>query len=225
MFKCTMALNGFQTFSKVIAQTSTRAQDIEMQRLDMKFTGLKSFLVFIVLAHAALWASESKNHLMTDPLMGLQYNPDSIKFESCPRWFDSRDGRVIGKEWIYAKCRQPNGTFYIYSGLFKLWNDQDEVWMDSVLEPDFGAVIKVTGRKIVELGTPDVLYGTKHTLPENAGKCLAEDAVKRYIKAFGSVSKLQKALTDKHVVKENLPKILVEALISGGLNVPASKKK
>ncbi len=225
MFKCTMVQNGCPTFSKEIAQTFTQAQHTVTQRLNMKFTGLKYSLVIIFLAHTTPWARESKSLLMTDPLLGIPYNPDSIKFESCPRWFDSREGRVVGKEWIYAKCRQSNVTYYIYSGLFKLWDDHDEAWVDSVLEPDFGAVIKVAGRKIVELGTPAVLYGTKPSFPDNAGKCLVEDAVKRYTKAFGGVLELQKAVTDNKVVEGNLPKILVEALISGGINVPVGKKK
>lgn len=156
--------------------------------------------------------------------MGLTYNPDSIKFEHCPKWFDTREGRVVGKEWIYAKCRQPDATYYIYSGLFKLWNDQDEVWVDTILEPDFGSVIKITGKKIVELGTPDALYGKKSGLSEKVGRCLMEDAVRRYKTAFGGAAELQKAVTKNSIAAENLPKVLTDALKSSGVSLPASKK-
>ncbi|HKP94347.1 MAG TPA: hypothetical protein VJ385_01200 [Fibrobacteria bacterium] len=186
----------------------------------MKYTALEFFFAVAVLFHAELWANAPQKHLMTDPLMGLSYDPDSVHFDFCPRGFDFREGSITGKQWIFAKCKQDESTYYIYSGLFKHWSDRDEKWVDSIMEPDFGSVVKITGKKFEEIGTPDVLYGKKAKLSEKAGKCLVEDAVNRYSIAFGNISGLQKAVTKKGIAAENLPKILVDALRSGGVTIP-----
>ncbi|MEO6095267.1 MAG: hypothetical protein ABIW76_06215 [Fibrobacteria bacterium] len=189
----------------------------------MNYIARKALITLTFLIQFGACSSQEKGQSMSEPLMGMSYNPDSVRFDLCPNWFDSREGRVPGKEWIFSRCTKPEGTYYIYSGLMKQWNDQKEVWVDSLLEPDFGVVIKVSGKKITEIGTPDILYGRKQKLPEKVMQCLAEDAVKRYIKAYGSTSDFQKSISSQKVAAENLPRVLVEALRSAGLSIPDKK--
>jgi hypothetical protein len=189
----------------------------------MNFIARKALLIFTILVQTVACSGQEKNQSMSEPLMSLSYNPDSVHFESCPNWFDSREGRVPGKEWIFSKCPKPEGTYYIYSGLMKQWNDQKEIWIDSVLEPDFGVVIKVSGKNITEFGTPDILFGRKQNLPEKVLQCLAVDAVGRYVKAYGGASNFQKSISSQKVTAESLPKVLVEALRTAGLSIPDKK--
>jgi hypothetical protein len=189
----------------------------------MNFIARKALIAIATLIQVGSCSSQEKDQLMTDPLMGMSYNPTLIHFDPCPNGFDSRDGHVLGKEWVFSKCTKPEGTYYIYSGLMKRWNDQKEEWLDSLLEPDFGVVIRVSDNKISEIGTPDVLYGRKQKLPEKVMQCLADDAVKRYIKAYGSASDFQKDVSSQKVAAENLPSVLVEALRRAGISIPNKK--
>lgn len=162
---------------------------------------------------------------MDDPIMGLTYETAKVKFDSCPRSLDSREGAAKGYQWIYAECARPLDTLYIVSCLMKSWNDQSEKWIDSVLEPDFGAIIKLSSGKSKAIGTPDGLYGKHAVLPVADADCLMEDAATRYIKAFGGAAELQKSLVAKNISAEALPAAFVEKLKVEGVIIPVKKGK
>ena len=102
----------------------------------------------------------------------------------------------------------------------KLWNDQDSIWVDSLLEPDFSAVLKIVRHQAKAIGTPDGLYGKYSILPTLESDCLMEDAANRYEKAFGGVAGFQNVLKKNKTTAENLPDAFVAALKNKGILLP-----
>jgi hypothetical protein len=170
-------------------------------------------------------SKEIKSQKMDDPIMGMTYETDKVKFDSCPRSLDSREGAAKGYQWIYAECARPSDTLYIVSCLMKSWNDRSGKWIDSILEPDFGAVIKLSNGKSKAIGTPDGLYGRHAVLPAADADCLMRDAAARYIQAFGGASELQKSVTSNKISANVLPTAFVEKLKAEGVIIPSSKGK
>jgi hypothetical protein len=187
----------------------------------MKYSGFSILSFLIILSCKETRSKENKIQLMDDPLIGLSYDPKKVLFDSCPRFMDKREAVVKGSQWIFARCVQPHDTIYITSCLMKNWDDQDGKWVDSILEPDFGVVVRVAGTKIKDIGTPEGLFGKVSMLPSNEVSCLMEDAVIRYTKAFGGSEKLQKTISDKGITADILPGVLIEKLKAGGISIPS----
>src|SRR4051812_8619898 len=110
MSRCTTVRSGYRIFSRATAPVFTLAPDTAMKRSHMKSFVLRSLFLLPLLIYAEACSVTDKSQSMTDPLMGLSYNPDSVHFELCPPWFDSREGHVPGKEWIFAKCPLQDST-------------------------------------------------------------------------------------------------------------------
>ena len=191
----------------------------------MKYFGLSILSFAVIFCCADPRATGIKNQMMDDPIMGLSYDPSRVHFDSCPRSLDSRDGAAKGYQWIYAQCARPLDTLYLVSCLMKSWSDEESKWVDSILEPDFGAIVKVSGGKSKAIGTPDGLYGKHAVLPIQDADCLMEDAAARYVKAFGGSSELQKILTARKITADVPPSRFVEKLRAKGILLPPEKGK
>lgn len=190
----------------------------------MKYSGLNVLSACLLICCLEPRSKEVKI-LMDDPIIGLSYDPALVQFEQCPRSLDTRDAAVEGKQWIFAKCIQPLDTLYIVSSLMRLWNDQEDKWIDSILEPDFGVVIRIEKGNAKAIGTPDGLYGKHAVLPAQKADCLMNDAANRYIVAFGGPTGLQSIFAKGKITAETLPASFVRALKIKGVLVPVTPLK
>jgi hypothetical protein len=190
----------------------------------MKFIGLKRFAALSLLLISSSCEKEKKIVRMDDPIMGLSFEPAKVKFDSFPRALDSRKNVVEGSLKIFAKCVSAPDTFYIISCLLKPWNDQSGAWeADSLAEPDYGSVEKVTGTKDSTLGVPDGLFGKDPILPKEIVACLMDDAAHRYIQAFGGKQQLQEAVNKQNV--KFAPQQILGPMRSAGISFPEQSSR
>jgi hypothetical protein len=156
---------------------------------------------------------------MTDPLIGLSFDPAQIRFAA---WADTQTTRkALGneKKWIFACARSPEKTLCVVAGHRRVQPDGEGA---AVLEPDFGAVIVKQGRRQAVLGVPERMFDEPAIVSGAERDRLLRDAVARYTKAFGSTAKLQAAISTQGVSIDSLPPPLVEALKAGGISVPSA---
>lgn len=186
----------------------------------MKFSEIKatSFL-FLVLFTLNACALEAKKIATYEPFIGLSFDSDSVVFEPLqptPEVQKAFDGQ---QQWIFAKCSRGNDSVFVVSGWIKNWSDSRNGDSVYTIEPDFGSVIRMSEKGVGILGVPDGLFvsGKNSILSPEDTKCLMEDAVKRYLSAFGGHKRLQKILNQKGVSSDGFPAALVDAMKAEGL--------
>ncbi|HVH32721.1 MAG TPA: hypothetical protein VM847_01250 [Tahibacter sp.] len=148
---------------------------------------------------------------MSDPLFGISYDTNKIRFERLPAALARK--AELSKElpqWIYARSESAAGTFYIVSGFLRVESD-DPAHPGSTVEADFGAVLRQNGDKVEVLCVPDLLFDKDSPVPAAELQPLLADAVKRYVAAWGGKPALQAELSGIKQ-KDVVPVALHEAL-------------
>lgn len=155
---------------------------------------------------------------MTDPLIGLRFAPDQVRF---PTWPDSDVTRTkLGNErkWTFACAPSGDATVCIIAGHRTVQGEDGA----HVLEPDFGAVVYRRGRLQQVLGVPDRMYDEKPIVSPAARQRLLKDAVARYSRAFGGAARFEAEIRTQGITRDALPAALLDALDSAAIAVPAS---
>ena len=139
-------------------------------------------------------------------------------------WQDSATTREqLGTErkWIFACTSLDNGSVCVIAG--HRWVKPDGIGME-LMEPDFGAVVYRQGNKHEVLGVPDRMFDENPIVSKNTRDQLMQDAVMRYIQAFGGVARFQAELKAQDVKTDSLPVTLLDALKNHKVVITTSEK-
>ncbi|MBS0425482.1 MAG: hypothetical protein JSR71_13980 [Proteobacteria bacterium] len=162
---------------------------------------------------------------MIDPLIGLSFDPARVHFAT---WQDSATTSAqlgIERKWIFACASLNNGSVCVIAGHH--WVKPDGVGM-ALLEPDFGAVVYRHDNKYEILGVPDRMFDEFDENPivsANTRDQLMQDAVMRYIQAFGGAAKFQAELEAQAVKADSLPVPLLDALKNHEIVITTSENR
>ena len=157
---------------------------------------------------------------MSDPLLGLSYDTDKIRFERLPAALARKAELGDLPQWIYARSESAGGTLYVVSGFLRVESD-DPAQPGSSVEADFGAVLRQSGDKVEVLCVPDLLFDKDSPVPAAELQPLLADAVTRYVAAWGGKPALQARL--REITQEDVvPAALRDALRAQGLQVGAA---
>jgi len=151
---------------------------------------------------------------MTDPLIGLSFDPAAVRFEE---WRDSATTRKeLGPmpKWIFGCALVDGGRVCVIAGHRSI---RPEGGGAAVTEPDFGGVIEERGAVHKVLGVPDRMFDKQAIVSPAVRDSLLRDSVSRYIKAFGDASKLRAAISAQRVPLDTIPRPLLEALRTAGV--------
>lgn len=168
-------------------------------------------LCVLLLIPSLVWSQR-----MIDPLLGVSFDPEHVFFTV---WRESLTTRTqLGSEhkWIFACTTLDNGSICIIAGHRWVQPDGDGI---ALLEPDFGAVVYREGGEDKVLGVPDRLFDSNPIVSSNIRDRLMQDAVIRYVEAFGSVEKLQAELIKQGVRSDMLPTSLINALKNQSIDI------
>jgi hypothetical protein len=135
-----------------------------------------------------------------DPVFGLAYNPDEVRFEpapasllvQCPALTNANWTRKL---WIYGEARGPEGIYTVVGGFYAA-----RAGSPAKLMPDpKGALIERTASTCMLLGPArEVLQYPEQLLSPSTLHTLVADLVRRYRVAFGGSAALQATLRDQH---------------------------
>src|SRR5436305_300294 len=112
-----MARTGHQTSFKMDFGQETNGRRLRL--LIRSIVALSSCFLLSQLAFAA----DHKSPSATDPLFGVSYSPDVIRFEPLPQEVygacsDLTNQRWNRKMWIFAKSATPDGELLVTGGFF-----------------------------------------------------------------------------------------------------------
>lgn len=138
-------------------------------------------------------ASQQHSHKMADPLFGISYNPQFVKFEEAPETIGKLCRDLRGRDlWVYAHFKNAGAEYFIVSGFRKIYPDAPKA-KPVGSEPDFGIAVLITGEKCTEdqseyflrQETNPARGATPIPASESVLEAIAADALQRYAKAFG----------------------------------------
>jgi hypothetical protein len=160
-----------------------------------------------------------------DPLFGLPYSPDEVRFEeACPDLTEACP-EITSKAWdrrfwIFAAARgHPSGTadeaglFVIAGGFFIAKSTEVFIPDEAVsfngqkwLADPKGVLLHRKGQACELIGPPleEFQAGPGPDVTQDILQALANDAIQRYAKAFGSAEKLRHILRDSPRYQEQL---------------------
>ncbi len=176
-------------------------------------TAIVLFLLLAPALHAQTSTPPPSAPPMVDPLLGLSFDPAKARFQV---WQDSSATRTeMGNEpkWVFGCTPMVKGkekaSICIVAGHHALASDGAGA---SLLEPDFGAVVHRQGEEDKILGVPDRLFAEPPLLAPDTLDLLLQDAVSRYLRAFGGAAALQSQLIVQGVNTDTVPSALLNAL-------------
>jgi hypothetical protein len=148
---------------------------------------------------AALLAQTPRS--MDDPLFGIRYNPQTVKFENLPasllKQCKDLKGRYNGAR-VYGHEKTPDAEYFIVSGLMEGFNEEAGKPDGHFYSDETGLIIAITGSTCAAKAQDD-LYWIKDSpiwhLSEEAFNNLVADIFHRYSDAFRGkgrfISKIQ----------------------------------
>ncbi|HME21230.1 MAG TPA: hypothetical protein VKI44_07735 [Acetobacteraceae bacterium] len=181
----------------------------------------------------------TKRPLAIDPLFGLSFSPDEVKFEpatpdliaSCP---DITNKGWTRRSWVFAQAEAPDGTasqsngiYVIVGGFFVARSSDVFVPPEAVTFEDrkwlvdrTGALLHRTGTHCDLIGPPleEFQAGSAADVDRKTLQALADDAVRRYIAAFGGPTRLGEAILGN-------PEFARARLLDSDLLITALKKE
>lgn len=147
-------------------------------------------------------------HLMADPLFGIAYNPQEVKFEEAPALIrrlclNLRDRKM----WIYGHWKTEETEYFILSGFIGVYPDipgRDNPPQTGIQPDIVGTAVAITGTKCLDDISeyflrgevdPNVEPGSSPIAPEAVLNEIAADAMERYARAFGGKQQFLEKLT------------------------------
>lgn len=154
---------------------------------------------------------------MVDPLIGLSFDPEMIRFDvfSVPSDVETQFGP--GPQWVFARYASGSTELLVVAGFQRIDADGDAppLW-----EPDFGAVLRRSETRTEILGVPDRLFGREPIATEIEVSGLMRDAASRYLRAFGGKQRLADAIAAAGLRPADLPGPLVGEFSAIGVSIP-----
>jgi hypothetical protein len=162
--------------------------------------------------------------LMTDPLLGLAFEPTAQRFEPAPGAIVKELRLRAGQYWLFASYDDSSvgGCRYaVIAGLARPSLDTVPP-LEGPLEPDFGVVVARCGSSYRALGVPDRMF-TDLGLPQRVIVGLVRDAVARLVLGFGGKEALERTLQEQWKGQLSVAPALADALRDAGVRVRIDK--
>lgn len=154
---------------------------------------------------------------MEDPLFGISYNPNKVRFEPVTTSLSEQCTELRTKydrAWIYGHWKGVDAEYFIVSGLAKFHHEESGA---PYVAPDFGTAVELTSSRCISahidyLMLGDAAVGTHPFvgLNDTILAHISEDALERYAKAFGGKINFLDHLPKKN--RDNLPPALQKQL-------------
>ncbi len=181
--------------------------------------GLLGMSLALLASPAAITGSQQRI-AMADPLFGIPYDPQEVRFEEAPakiRRFCPylRDQKLwTGKLWIYAHLKTEDAEYFVVSGYMTIYPDGPGPVSS---EPGDGTAVALRGRKCTVDNSEYFLRGEapagEQRIIQVDGSVLnriAADALQRYANAFGGKNNFLKHVTEKD--RKAVPPVLRKQL-------------
>lgn len=137
--------------------------------------------------------------MATDPIFGLVYSPDVLRFEVAPAALagtceDLTTERWNRQTWIFARTAAADGDYLVLGGFFLPKASHQPPMADKK-----GVLLRLKGAECRLIGPVREVFDYK---PEDIStttlQALAQDAVCRYTRAYGGKVKFLDALRRQH---------------------------
>lgn len=173
---------------------------------------MRKWLILVMLAAASVRPelSFAQDRLPFDPVMGLSFRPNQIKFEQAPSSLVAACTQPARSMfWIYAQVSRPEGEYIVIAG--PTWTTPDSPGAKPVLEPvdSYGEVVLVHEGKCTPFADPDTLFGAPSLAQKALVEDLSKDLIARAVRAYGSKAKLQAALKAQGLTPDKLDPVLL----------------
>ena len=177
----------------------------------------KNFLIIvrtIVVVGLTLVAFVAYAGVQFDPIFGLKYDSDKVRFEKAPAYIGTVCRNIPDRDLrIYGKFNSGGRTYFVLSGIYK----------NSTNEPDaLGLVVSIKGDSCSYGNIETVLSGKsgrskvqrEHIKLNNEElSTLTDDIIRRYTAAFGSKAAFIKTIKKDNFDIGTLPPILRDAVL------------
>lgn len=186
----------------------------------MKSTGSSSSIaiVSLLLACGGVSASDRPPKNLHDPVLGLRYHTDKVKFDElppsvfamCPDLVTERVGR---RSWVYASAKESSRTYYVIGGYFVRSFPKPPDYPKYELD-DLGAVVLIEGPNCTLIGPSLETFVVRDfdDTPLDILQKLSADLVIRLTRAFGGPERLRAALRNQQVNARRLSPELRDSL-------------
>jgi hypothetical protein len=186
----------------------------------MKFTGTASpvAIVLLMLAGGGVAASEVPPKILHEPVLGLRYHSDQVKFDVlppnifalCPELVTDRVGR---RAWIYASAQQSARTYYVIGGYFVRRFPHPPNYPKYELD-ELGAIVRLEGSNCTLIGPAQETFAIRalDDTPAAVLQQLSADLTLRLTRAFGGPGQLRRELQHQHVDARRLSPELQDSL-------------
>jgi hypothetical protein len=186
----------------------------------MKFTGTTSRIASacLMVACGTVSASDAPPKILHEPVLGLRYHTDKVKFdvlppnvfEMCP---DLVTDRVSRRAWIYASAKESARTYYVVGGYFVRQFPHPPDYPKYELD-ELGAVVRLDGPNCTLIGPAQETFALRafEDTPATVLQQLSADLTLRLTRAFGGPEQLRTELQNQHIDTRRLSPELRDSL-------------
>src|ERR1017187_2801317 len=152
----------------------------------------------------------------TDPIFGLVYSPDAIRFKAAPAALtrtctDLTTERWNRQTWIFARTAAADGDYLVLGGFFLPKASRQPLMVDKK-----GVLLRLKGSECHLIGPVREVFDYK---PEDISittlQALAQDAVCRFARAYGGKEKFLSALRRQHCNLADPKSSILKDAVSG----------
>ena len=199
---------------------ATAKKDRPERRRLSAAAGRRGALVAVVglLGCAHALAGQRLPATLSDPLLALAFDPHRVHFAVLPPMPPKVTAGSEGPRYLFAKAADGDATVYVAGGFERQYQDCDAKNPNDCpyqVVSGFGVIVRVRGREVKVLGTPDLLNaapGQRAPLTDALADALWRDAAKRFAQAFGGRRPLLAQLQRQGLQLDTLDPAFVEAL-------------
>jgi hypothetical protein len=139
-------------------------------------------------------AAASAQHMMSDPLFGISYDPQKIHFEKMPLRLTQVCGELRGRyvaAWSYGRFQDADGEYFLISGLMEFHSEEPDGVTSIAPEEGEGLLVELSASRCyvneANWSTPEEVRkgATPPPIPPAVMNGLLSDAFKKYTIAFG----------------------------------------
>jgi hypothetical protein len=156
--------------------------------------------------------------MMTDPLFGISYNREAVRFEKMPSGLTEICSRLHDRyvaAWAYGHLRTPDSEYFLVSGLMEFHADAPGGARTVAPEEGGGLIVALHGSEclvdqadyFLMQGVNSAKNATPIMVPKSVLSGILQDAFERYARAFGGKQEFLKHVKPKAllpIVREQL---------------------
>jgi hypothetical protein len=186
----------------------------------MSSTVIKAIVLCTALTCLNCVAAVDKPNVLREPVLGLRYEPSTVKFEplpdgaiaSCDTLQNDENRRAVW--YIYARTIDASSrTYYVIGGYeipARVPPGRSKFETDGL-----GVTLFVEGGHCTIIDTARQVFDDRlndDEMPHQTLRALAKDVADRLLRAYGSPERLKRELRNQHVDQDALPAELKESL-------------